>query len=80
MKLVDPNLISVPGLAGDIGIGRDFAFPFVTIEDVVLISPTQIGVFNDNNYPFSIGRHVGSGRPDDDEFILINLDQPLQTK
>ena len=79
LKIADPKQVSLPGQAGDVGLGKDFAFPFVTIESVVLIGPTQIGVLNDNNYPFSLGRHVGSGKPDDDEFILINLDQPLQT-
>jgi len=38
---------------------------------------TAIGVLNDNNFPFSIGRHVGTGQPDDNEFIVIQLDQPL---
>ena len=33
-------------------------------------------VTNDNNYPFSSGRTPG--RADDNEFILIRLDQPLQ--
>jgi glycerophosphoryl diester phosphodiesterase len=79
LKLSDPAPISLPGLAGDVGLGKNFAFPFVTIESVVTLGPNQIGVLNDNNYPFSIGRHVGSGRPDDSEFIIINLDQPVQT-
>ncbi len=69
--------ISEPGLNGDIGIGKNFAFPFVTIESVVAFNPFLIGVLNDNNYPFSIGRHVGTGLPDDNEFILLWLDQPL---
>jgi len=80
LKLSDPSQISLPGQTGDVGLGKDFAFPFVTIESVVTLGPNQIGVLNDNNYPFSIGRHVGSGRPDDSEFIIINLDQPLQTR
>jgi hypothetical protein len=32
-------------------------------------------VINDNNYPFSTGRTAGV--PDDNEFILIGLDEPL---
>ena len=59
------------------GLGPDFAFPFVTIEDVVVFGRKRIGVLNDNNFPFSVGRHVGSGQPDDNEFIIIELDQPL---
>jgi hypothetical protein len=31
--------------------------------------------FDDNNFPFSVGRHVGSDRPNDDEFIINRLDQ-----
>ncbi|WP_299440873.1 esterase-like activity of phytase family protein [uncultured Aquimarina sp.] len=77
LKIRDPRRISEPGLPGDIGIGRDFAFPFVTIESVVVFNPYLIGVLNDNNYPFSVGRHVGERLPDDNEFILLWLDQRL---
>ncbi|SHI47674.1 esterase-like activity of phytase family protein [Aquimarina spongiae] len=77
LDINDIRRLSLPGLEGDVGIGRDFAFPFVTIESVVVFNPFLIGVLNDNNYPFSIGRHVGTGLPDDNEFILVWLDQPL---
>lgn len=77
LDLRDPNRISEPGLPGDVGIGEAFAFPFVTIEDVVVFDRKHIGVLNDNNFPFSVGRHVGSGKPDDNEFIVIELDRPL---
>ncbi|GAA4115160.1 hypothetical protein GCM10022393_15200 [Aquimarina addita] len=77
LAIKDYRRISEPGLEGDIGIGRDFAFPFVTIESVVVFNPFLIGVLNDNNYPFSVGRHIGTGQPDDNEFIMIWLDQPL---
>jgi glycerophosphoryl diester phosphodiesterase len=78
LNILDPHRISEPGLPGDVGIGDAFAFPFVTIEDVVIFDQKTIGVLNDNNFPFSIGRHVGAGRPDDTEFILIELDRPLK--
>jgi glycerophosphoryl diester phosphodiesterase len=77
LRISDPHRISEPGQPGDVGIGRDFAFPFVTIEDILFFDQKHIGVLNDNNFPFSVGRHVGSGQPDDEEFIVINLDQPL---
>jgi glycerophosphoryl diester phosphodiesterase len=77
MKIADPARISEPGLAGDVGLGPVFAFPFVTIEDVFVIDRNTIGVLNDNNFPFSIGRHRGASRPDDNEFIIIRLDQAL---
>ncbi|WP_025743821.1 esterase-like activity of phytase family protein [Aquimarina pacifica] len=77
LDINDIYRISEPGLSGDIGIGQEFAFPFVTIESVVVFNPFLIGVLNDNNYPFSIGRHLGTGLPDDNEFILLWLDEPL---
>lgn len=77
MNIKDPHRISEPALTGDVGLDSNFAFPFVTIEDVVVFDRKHIGVLNDNNFPFSVGRHVGSGKPDDNEFIIIELDRPL---
>lgn len=53
-----------------------FRFPFVTIESVIPLSQREIGVLNDNNYPFSSGRTAG--KPDGNEFIVIRLPEPLQ--
>lgn len=77
LKIVDSRKLSLPAENGDVGVGKDFAFPFVTIESVIVFNPFLIGVVNDNNYPFSIGRHVGTGAPDDTEFILVWLNEPL---
>lgn len=77
MALDDSRGISSPAPGGDVAIGPKFGMPFVTIESLVVFDPTTIGVMNDNNYPFSIGRHVGSGQPDDNEFIVIQLPEPL---
>ncbi|HEY5892810.1 MAG TPA: esterase-like activity of phytase family protein [Chthoniobacterales bacterium] len=77
LKINDPHGISVPLQPGDVGLGRDFAFSFVTIENVLFFDEKHIGVLNDNNYPFSVGRHVGSGQPDDNEFIVLKLDRLL---
>ncbi|MFO0828965.1 MAG: esterase-like activity of phytase family protein [Phycisphaerales bacterium] len=77
MAIADPNLISLPALPGDVGLGDPFAFPFVTIEDVLVTSSNELVIVNDNNFPFSIGRHVGSGAPDDNEFIRVQTSQPL---
>lgn len=77
LRISDPNRLSEPGRSGDVGIGPNFAFPFTTIEDVLFFNSRTIGVLNDNNYPFSVGRHVGTGEPDDNEFIIITLDTPL---
>ena len=77
MNINDPQTLPLPGLPGDVGLGKTFAFPFVTIEDVVVFDRKHIGVLNDNNFPFSVGRHVGSKQPDDNEFIIIRLGRSL---
>lgn len=76
LKIADPNRISQEQ-SGDIGIGKTFGLPFFTIEGIVVLGDNQIGVLNDNNYPFSVGRHIGSGLPDDNEFIIIELDEAV---
>jgi glycerophosphoryl diester phosphodiesterase len=74
----DPQGISLPpALPGDVGIGDPFSFPFTTIESVLVLRPDLLLVMNDNNYPFSIGRHVGAAQPDDNELILIKLGSGL---
>lgn len=52
-----------------------FRFPFVTIEDVVILDDRTLGVLNDNNFPFSSGRTPGL--PDNDELITIRLSDRL---
>ena len=78
IHIADPDGISLPALPGDVGLGNPFAFPFVTIEDIVILGKRKVVVLNDNNFPFSIGRHVGSGAPDDNELIRLRLAQPLR--
>ena len=51
-----------------------FDFPFVTIENVVVVDENTILVANDNNYPFSVGRGPDI---DNNEIILLELDEPL---
>ncbi|MCI0665139.1 MAG: esterase-like activity of phytase family protein [Acidobacteria bacterium] len=77
MRISDPHRLSLPGSPGDVGLGELFAFPFVTIEDAIILDRWHIGVLNDNNFPFSLGRHLGTGQPDDNEFIIIRLARPL---
>jgi hypothetical protein len=57
------------------GFGDPFTFPFVTIEDVVILDDRTLAVLNDNNFPFSSGRTPGL--PDNDEFIEIRLGHEL---
>jgi hypothetical protein len=47
----------------------------VTIESVIPLGRTRLGVLNDNNFPFSAGRTPGV--PDNNEFIIIRLPHPL---
>lgn len=54
-----------------------FEFPFVTIEDVLVLDENTILVANDNNYPFSIGRDFSGEEIDNNEIIQIRLDEPL---
>jgi glycerophosphoryl diester phosphodiesterase len=79
MTIADPAGISLPAAPGDVGLGQTFAMPFVTIEDVVVFDDRTIGVLNDNNFPFSVGRHVGSAQPDDTEFVVLRLQRRLGT-
>ena len=69
------NLMAVPDPRGIGGDGAFFRFPFVTIEDVVIVDDQTLAVLNDNNFPFSAGRTPGV--PDDNEMILVRLDSPL---
>jgi hypothetical protein len=68
LDIADPN-----DLNGD---GRlTFDFPFVTIEDVLIVDANTLLVINDNNYPGNGGRTTVG--PDNTEFILVSLDQRL---
>jgi glycerophosphoryl diester phosphodiesterase len=74
----DPSTISAnTGLPGDIGLGPRFAFPFQTIESVLVLAPDLLAIANDNNYPFDFGRHVAIHTPADNELILVKLAAPL---
>jgi hypothetical protein len=57
------------------GAGETFRFPFQTIEDVAILDDRTLAVLNDNNLPFSSGRHPG--RPDDNEYITVRLTDRL---
>jgi glycerophosphoryl diester phosphodiesterase len=70
LNLADPDDLNGDG-------ETTFSFPFVTIEDVLVIDAETILVANDNNYPFSIGRDFTGEEIDNNEVILVGLDQPL---
>jgi hypothetical protein len=58
------------------GFGETFTFPFVTIEDVIILDDRTLGVLNDNNFPGSSGRTPG--KADNNEFITIRLTDSLR--
>ncbi|SDB70798.1 esterase-like activity of phytase family protein [Belnapia rosea] len=55
-----------------------FAFPFFTIENVAVVDDEHIVVGNDNNLPFSAGRHLT--RADDNELILLRVPELLRAR
>jgi hypothetical protein len=55
-----------------------FTFPFFTIENVAMVDADHIIVGNDNNLPFSAGRHLT--RADDNELILLRVPELLRAR
>lgn len=51
-----------------------YRYPFITIESVLMPEANTLVIINDNNYPFSVGRHEDTGAPDDSEMIVIRVD------
>jgi len=51
-----------------------FSFPFWTIEGIVVLNATTLGIVNDNNYPLGQARDNSGTQPDNSEFILIEVD------
>ena len=49
-----------------------------TIESVAAVDADHVVVANDNNLPFSAGRHLG--RADDNEFILLRVPELLRAR
>jgi hypothetical protein len=67
MNIADPHDLNGDG-------SSKFTFPFVTIESVLVLDAHTLLVANDNNYPGTGGRNLGS---DNTEFLKIHLDQAL---
>jgi len=66
LNIYDPRDVAADGRANTV-----FTFPFVTIEDVLVLDNSRLLVINDNNYPGSAGRAFGV--PDNDEFVVLNV-------
>ncbi|ENU28455.1 esterase-like activity of phytase family protein [Acinetobacter modestus] len=75
IKISNPNALFGTVREGDIGTGSVFAFPFETIEDVIIENGTTLTVLNDNNFPGSSGRNAKQA--DDNEIIQIRLPKAL---
>jgi len=63
MKLADPHDLNGDG-------SPVFTFPYVTIENVLVLDARTLLVVNDNNFPFGGGREQAS---DNTEFLRIRL-------
>lgn len=79
MAIRDPE--GLARVRGDVpeGTPRErFAFPFFTVENVAAVDADHVVVANDNNLPFSAGRHLA--RADDNEFILLRVPELLRAR
>lgn len=70
MKLADPHDLDGDG-------SRTFTFPYVTIENLLILDPRTLLVVNDNNFPYGGGRTAAS---DDTEFLRIRLPVSLEPR
>lgn len=75
MQIANPDLLYATARNGDLGTGQNFAFPFETIEDIVIENGNTLTVINDNNFPGSFGRNAKLA--DDNEIIQIKLPKAL---
>ena len=67
MNIADPNFLNGDG-------STVFAFPYVTIESVLILDANTLLVVNDNNFPGTGGRLPGVSDPT--EFLRISLASP----
>jgi hypothetical protein len=73
MAIGDPERLARRG-----GAEGRFTFPFFTIESVAMVDADTIIVGNDNNLPFSAGRHPN--RADDNELVLLRVPELLRAR
>ncbi|KAA2213755.1 esterase-like activity of phytase family protein [Teichococcus oryzae] len=79
LDIRDPEGLSRQSGDRAASVPRDrFSFPFFTIEDVAMVDAEHIIVGNDNNLPFSAGRHLA--RADDNEMILLHVPDLLRAR
>ena len=73
LDLRDPATISLPGRAGDVGLGDPFSMPYQTIESVLPVGENRLAIVNDTNFG-SLGRNPEL--PDYSDFIVISTPRP----
>ena len=79
MAMQDPDRLA--RLRGDRGANApadQLSFPFLTIENVAMVDADHIILGNDNNLPFSAGRHLT--RADDNEMLLLRVPELLRAR
>jgi len=67
MNIADPDDLNGDGK-------MTFTFPYVTIEDLLILDAETLLVINDNNFPYGGGRELAS---DDTELLKIRLATPI---
>jgi hypothetical protein len=51
-------------------------YDFETVEALVIVDDSTVGIINDNNYPFGRARFQETGGPDPTEFVLVRIRYP----
>lgn len=67
MSIADPDDLNGDG-------ETTFSFPYVTIEDLLILDAETLLVINDNNFPYGGGRELAS---DNTELLKIRLAKPI---
>jgi hypothetical protein len=73
-KTLIADLLTIDDPSDLNGDGRyEFSFPFWTIEGLIVLDSTTLGIVNDNNYPLGQARDSTGTQPDNTEFILLQV-------
>jgi hypothetical protein len=76
---IDLTKIANPQRLAKIGSNEaSFALPHLGPEGLTIVDSNHIVLVNDNNFPYSSGRTIG--KPDDNEFTLINIEALVNAK
>lgn len=57
----------------DLDGDQQFSFSYKTIEGLLVINRTTLGIVNDNNYPFGRAAAKTGTQPDNNVFILLQV-------